>query len=344
MNHSDSADSAGTPSDSPSLDSQDFDERGGGGDGEVDGDGGSFHRYSGFYAAGAQCPAGSTFAGVRAGTGAGAKETGRGLAKGPSKYVVFYLDLSFVFLLEFKRCNMAQSCIYCLKYLMFIFNLVFWLGGCGILGVGIWLSVTQGNFATLSPAFPLLTAANLLIAGGTIMMIVGFLGCLGAIKENRALLLTFFILLLIIFTLQLIGGILFIVYEDVIDSYAQKDLIHGLKLYGQQGNVGLTNAWNIVQTDFHCCGVGNYTDWFDVFKKKQVPDSCCLEYSNGCGSILTSITNINSGCYDKVKVWLQEHLMVVGIFGLCIALIQVLGMAFAMIMYCQLRSESKFYD
>ncbi|XP_052388141.1 uncharacterized protein LOC127934660 isoform X3 [Carassius gibelio] len=44
-----------------------------------------------------------------------------------SKYVVFYLDLSFVFLLEFKKCNMARGCLCCLKYMMFVFNLIFWI-------------------------------------------------------------------------------------------------------------------------------------------------------------------------------------------------------------------------
>lgn len=44
-----------------------------------------------------------------------------------SKYVVFYLDLSFVFLLEFKKCNMASGFLCCLKYMMFLFNLIFWV-------------------------------------------------------------------------------------------------------------------------------------------------------------------------------------------------------------------------
>lgn len=44
-----------------------------------------------------------------------------------SKYVVFYLDLSFVFLLEFKKCNMASGFLCCLKYTMFFFNLIFWV-------------------------------------------------------------------------------------------------------------------------------------------------------------------------------------------------------------------------
>lgn len=64
------------------------------------------------------------------------------------------------------------------------------LGGCGILGVGIWLAATQGNFATLSSSFPSLSAANLLIVTGTFVMAIGFVGCIGAIKENKCLLLT----------------------------------------------------------------------------------------------------------------------------------------------------------
>jgi len=36
-----------------------------------------------------------------------------------------------------------------------------------------------------------------------------------------------------------------------------------------------------------------------------------------------------------VKMWLQENLVAVGIFGLCTALVQILGLTFAMTMYCQ---------
>ena len=37
-----------------------------------------------------------------------------------------------------------------------------------------------------------------------------------------------------------------------IDYYAQRDLKRGLQLFGTEGNVGLTNAWMIVQTDVSC--------------------------------------------------------------------------------------------
>ncbi|XP_035408094.1 tetraspanin-4 isoform X2 [Cygnus atratus] len=222
---------------------------------------------------------------------------------------------------ELKRCSMAHNCLQCIKYLMFVFNLLFWLGGCGILGVGIWLAVTQGNFATLSSSFPSLSAANLLIVTGTFVMIIGFVGCIGAIKENKCLLLSFFIMLLIIFLLELTVVVLFFVYTDKIDKYAQRDLKKGLHLYGTDGNIGLTNAWSIIQTDFRCCGVSNYTDWFEVYNTTRVPDSCCLEFSENCG-LHSPGTWWKAPCYETVKIWLQENLLAVGIFGLCTALVQ----------------------
>lgn len=71
-----------------------------------------------------------------------------------------------------------------------VLSLALQLCGCGLLGVGIWLSVSQGSFATFSPSFPSLSAANMVIAIGAIVMVTGFLGCLGAIKENKCLLLS----------------------------------------------------------------------------------------------------------------------------------------------------------
>lgn len=154
------------------------------------------------------------------------------------------------------------------------------------------------------------------------------------LKENKCLLLAFFLLLLLVFLLEATIAILFFVYTDKIDRYAQQDLKKGLHLYGTQGNVGLTNAWSIIQTDFRCCGVSNYTDWFEVYNATRVPDSCCLEFSESCG-LHAPGTWWKAPCYETVKVWLQENLLAVGIFGLCTALVQILGLTFAMTMYCQ---------
>nr|XP_033816677.1 tetraspanin-4-like isoform X1 [Geotrypetes seraphini] len=238
--------------------------------------------------------------------------------------------------------SMSRGCLLCIKIKMFIFNLIFWLGGCGILGVGIWLAVTQGKFATLSYSFPSLSAASLFMVIGSMIMVIGFIGCLGAVTENRCLLLTFFLLLLLIFLLEIIGMLMVIIYREEIDSYAQEDLKKGLKLFGKEENTELTNAWNIVQTMFRCCGVKNYTDWFQLKNETEVPDSCCLEYSPTCQT--DPSTWWKEPCYKKVKYWLGENISALGAFAICIVVIQVLGLVFSMFMYCQVLRAEKYYE
>ncbi|XP_022433022.1 tetraspanin-9 isoform X2 [Delphinapterus leucas] len=217
------------------------------------------------------------------------------------------------------------------------------LCGCGLLGVGVWLSVSQGNFATFSPSFPSLSAANLVIAIGTIVMVTGFLGCLGAIKENRCLLLSFFIVLLITLLAELILIILFFVYTDKVNENARKDLKEGLLLYNSENNVGLKNAWNIIQAEMRCCGVTDYTDWYPVLGENTVPDRCCMENSQGCGRN-SSAPVWRTGCYEKVKMWFDDNKHVLGTVGMCILIVQILGMAFSMTLFQHIHRTGKKYD
>ncbi|XP_048011159.1 tetraspanin-9 isoform X1 [Megalobrama amblycephala] len=259
------------------------------------------------------------------------------------KYVVFYLDLSFVLLLEFEKLKMARGCLCCVKYMMFLFNLLFWLSGCGLLGVGIWLSVSQGSFATFSPSFPSLSAANLVITLGSVVMVTGFLGCLGAIKENKCLLLSFFIVLLIILLAELILLILFFVYTDKVSENAKQDLKDGLRLYNTDNNVGLRNAWNIIQAEWECCGVTGHTDWHDALQEKTVPDRCCQEHYRECGRNATNIF-WSQGCYEKVEEWLNDNKHLLGTIAMCVLVLQLLGMAFSMTLYQQIHRAGKKYD
>lgn len=238
---------------------------------------------------------------------------------------------------------MARGCMCCVKYMMFLFNLIFWLSGCGLLGVGIWLSVSQGSFATFSPSFPSLSAANLIIILGTIVMVTGFLGWMGAIKENKFLLLSFFIVLLIILLAELILLILFFVYTDKVGEYAQQDLKEGLQLYNTDNNVGLRNAWNIIQSELQCCGVTEYTDWYDALPDKTVPDRCCQEYYKECGRNASTVF-WSQGCYKKVVDWLDDNKHLLGTIAMCVLVIQLLGMAFSMTLYQQIHRTGKKYS
>lgn len=78
------------------------------------------------------------------------------------------------------------------------FSLLLQLVGAGLLGMGIWLVVDSGSLLSTLQHFiadipelnQLANTGYLLIAVGTALALVGFLGCCGAMKESRCMLLT----------------------------------------------------------------------------------------------------------------------------------------------------------
>lgn len=71
------------------------------------------------------------------------------------------------------------------------------LAGAAILGVGIWVKVDSGSILSFlgkienapSELSQVLNVGYLLIALGALLLIIGFLGCCGAVKESRCMLL-----------------------------------------------------------------------------------------------------------------------------------------------------------
>lgn len=72
------------------------------------------------------------------------------------------------------------------------------LAGAGILAVGIWvkvdnnsvMSVLQGLAGAPPELKQVLNVGYLLIAVGVVLLVLGFLGCCGAVRESRCMLLT----------------------------------------------------------------------------------------------------------------------------------------------------------
>ncbi|KAL8207697.1 UNVERIFIED_CONTAM: Tetraspanin-9 [Gekko kuhli] len=109
-----------------------------------------------------------------------------------------------------------------------------------------------------------------------------------------------------------------------VSESAKEDLKEGLKLYNSENNVGLKNAWNIIQAEMHCCGVTSYTDWYPVLGDNTVPDRCCMENSQDCGRNSTN-TNLvwKMGCFEKVQMWFDDNKHIFGTVGMCILIMQV---------------------
>ncbi|KAL1772133.1 leukocyte surface antigen CD53 [Sigmodon hispidus] len=215
---------------------------------------------------------------------------------------------------------MGMSSLKLLKYVLFIFNLLFWICGCCILGFGIYLLV-QDTYGVLFHNLPFLTLGNVLVIVGSIIMVVAFLGCMGSIKENKCLLMSFFVLLMIILLAEVTLAILLFVYEQNLDKYVAEGLNDSIKRYYSDNST--MAAWDFIQSHLQCCGVNNSSDWI-----------------NGPPSSCPSGADVQ-GCYNKAKSWFHSNFLYIGIITICVCVIQVLGMSFALTLNCQIDKTSQ---
>ena len=74
------------------------------------------------------------------------------------------------------------------KLKILICSFFFQLAGAAILGIGIWTEIDPGQFDAFLGNSGYSLPAKILMAAGAFVMVVGFLGCWGAIRESRPLL------------------------------------------------------------------------------------------------------------------------------------------------------------
>uniref|UniRef100_A0A665UC54 Tetraspanin n=1 Tax=Echeneis naucrates TaxID=173247 RepID=A0A665UC54_ECHNA len=205
----------------------------------------------------------------------------------------------------------------------FYFNEHRFLSGCIILGVSIYLKVSKDGNEITNESLP---GVDLMIAIGVIIMVLGFLGCCGAIRENRCMLLLFFIFLLLIFILLLAAGILGAVQENTVKDWMKERLEKLKPLLAEKES--LRNDLEKLQEELKCCGLTNGpSDW------TAIPDSCrCNKTESDCNTSGL----YKEPCSTKIISLMEKNMEVVLGIAFAIAILLIFGMAFSMVLYCQI--------
>ncbi|KAM6937116.1 CD151 antigen isoform 2-T2 [Xenentodon cancila] len=248
------------------------------------------------------------------------------------------------------RSKKTHSCgTVCLKYLLFLFNILFWLAGGAVLAVGVWTLVEKSDYISLLNSNFYSASAYILIAAGLIVIVTGIIGCCATLKEMRSLLIVYLVLLLCIFLLEVIAGVLAYINHQELDEELRQNLKGTMQLkYQQPGEESVTQAIDKLQQEFKCCGIYNSSDWRDsVFiqaaeNEQLVPDSCCKTPSELCGrrDHPSNIYKVEGGCIMKLKEFIQSQLYILGSVGIGIAFLQLMGMMFTCCLYRNLNEES----
>jgi tetraspanin-5 len=244
-----------------------------------------------------------------------------------------------------------------LKYCIFGFNILVWLLGFALIAVGTWAAY-QKHSKTIGAVFfdPVL----FFIILGVVFFIVGFIGCISALREWNILLIIYAVIVGVALLVTTAGAVVLFAFRSWVKNALRSPLEKTIAQYREDLNLEDLIDW--VQSDWlRCCGVDNYRDWernmyFNCSSKAieacGVPFSCCqpdptLAFTNlqcGYGVLLQDDLDIMSGteiytkgCLEQGDKWFQQYMVPIAGVIVSLAVIFILGICCA----CNLAADIK---
>jgi len=189
------------------------------------------------------------------------------------------------------------------KIILFVTNFFFLLCGVGLIVFG---ALTQSGYQKYLEFLGELGAYQappiIAIVVGSIVFIIAFAGCCGAIRESNCLMMTYAILMstILIVTVGIVVAVL--TNQDEFKTHFSEGMKKSMMAYGHGDDAGkeATKSWDILQKELKCCGIESYKEWIEPpVSKLFVPTSCCINEFTGCNAIPTPLTVFDQGCLQK---------------------------------------------
>ncbi|NXJ98356.1 TSN10 protein, partial [Corythaixoides concolor] len=239
----------------------------------------------------------------------------------------------------------------CVRYLAFLWNLLFLLLGLLALAVGVWGLLAKGSLWGERVA-PLGSDPMLLfVLVGLGASAVSLAGCLGALRASPCLLRFFVGAVLAFAGLEVLGGLLLLMARHRLRDALRDALLLCLLRYQEEPD--LQFLVDEVQRSLRCCGLGSYRDWetnpyFNCsapgVQACSVPASCCLDpWENGtvanaqCAfgalrlgdAAAGSVVHLG-GCVAQLSAWLRGQAGGIAIGAAALVLVEAAGVLMAL--------------
>ncbi|KAL4229602.1 hypothetical protein ACF0H5_012640 [Mactra antiquata] len=252
----------------------------------------------------------------------------------------------------------------CGMFFLITVNILFLLLGLGLLIVGIIMRVDTDiidktevtstlNEVSLNGNLKLGNVTSslsiLVICVGSFILLVAFLGACGACCKNKCLLVTYAIIVLLIFIVQIVIVALWFIMKDKVENTVKEELRKAMNKYdGIDSNKEVSIGWDLLFIGFDCCGVDGVgpsnqnefegSDWW-IPGAPYVPYSCCIDatednYKTGSNA---NCANLSSGyqaqgCYDAFKDFLKKYETAALAIGIVLLVIELVAIIFAFLL------------
>ncbi|XP_061740831.1 CD82 antigen-like isoform X4 [Nerophis ophidion] len=184
-------------------------------------------------------------------------------------------------------------------------------------------------------------ACYILIGVGAFSMVIGFLGCLGAICESQCLLGLYFACLLLILIAEIVAGSLVYFYKGVVNEKLSKIVSNVLDNY-PENNSTAKQPLDFIQRNMECCGWNGPMDWngnMVIINSSQLLFPCsCQNVSIATGNVSKNgfceaqtpdWPVYDTGCSARVESLFLTNIGVVLSICIGITFIELMGMILA---------------
>ncbi|XP_070150099.1 tetraspanin 6 isoform X2 [Polyergus mexicanus] len=172
--------------------------------------------------------------------------------------------------------------------------------------------------------FPSIT----LIVIGSIIFVIAFFGCCGAIRESHCMIVTFASLLLTILIIQVAVAIYTFVALKNADEIKFKNE-YAFKIFNNYRDKPQKEFVDLIQKELECCGIESSAD-FNKVLNMTIPGSCCGKDVNDANAICSQHEAYDKGCVDALIDLFKNACAILGGIALVIAAIELIGIIFAL--------------
>ncbi|KAJ9576359.1 hypothetical protein L9F63_006771, partial [Diploptera punctata] len=174
-----------------------------------------------------------------------------------------------------------------------------------------------------------------LIVVGSIVFIIAFYGCCGAIRESHCMIITFAIFLIVILIIEIAIGVVAFVNRDGYDEVITKNVEEMFGNYTK--NDEYKTQVDSIQKSLECCGVNGPDYW----TSSTFPTSCCVKPEGNC--IYSKDPNVvfQAGCKAKLKEFLLNIGVFLGALAIAVGVIEIIGVVFALCLASSIKNKER---
>uniref|UniRef100_A0A182VNU8 Tetraspanin n=1 Tax=Anopheles merus TaxID=30066 RepID=A0A182VNU8_ANOME len=181
----------------------------------------------------------------------------------------------------------------------------------------------------ISDEYNIVAPSILLIVFGSVVFVISFFGCCGAIRESYCMTSTYSFFLILLVIAQIVIAVLVFVFVGDVTTAIKKGFERVFENRDNPVNADLVNS---IQQNLQCCGKRSFLDYGIA----SFPQSCCS--SGGNAPLCVPFA---SGCLSRLSEFLDSAGNIVAWVSLGVAAVELVGLISACCLANAIRNQQR---